>query len=164
MAKQAVNCRNVVRVKVWHTHTTVWLFKNYSQRILTYYMRILLLVVNTYNMRILLLDLTYGRTMISGNMMRTSVLWCALCTVIMHFQRVTVRLSCVCVKFFYGHPVAPPLYFATVVSSFFMVTLWNRADHYIFALVSSFFFLFFRRLISAVADWMSTILLHMVWP
>jgi len=82
----------------------------------------------------------------------------------MHFQRVTVRLSCVCVKFFYGHPVAPPLYFATVVSSFFMVTLWNRADHYIFALVSSFFFLFFRRLISAVADWMSTILLHMVWP
>jgi len=30
-------------------HTTVWLLKNYSQRILTYYTRILLL------------DLTYGR-------------------------------------------------------------------------------------------------------
>jgi len=28
-----------------HTHTTVWLLKNYSQRILTYYMRILSLVV-----------------------------------------------------------------------------------------------------------------------
>jgi len=51
MAKQAVNCRNMVRVKVWHTHTTVWLLKNYSQRILMYYTRILLL------------DLTYGRTM-----------------------------------------------------------------------------------------------------
>jgi len=45
MAKQAVNCRNMVRVKVWHTHTTVWLLKNYSQCILTYYMRILLLVL-----------------------------------------------------------------------------------------------------------------------
>jgi len=28
----------------------------------------------------------------------------------------------------------------------------------------SFFFLFFPRLISAVGDWMSTILPHMVWP
>jgi len=26
MAKQAVDCRNMVRVKVWHTHTTVWLY------------------------------------------------------------------------------------------------------------------------------------------
>ena len=25
------------RVKVWHTHPTVWLLKDYSQRILTYY-------------------------------------------------------------------------------------------------------------------------------
>jgi len=24
---------------VWHTHTTVWLLKNYSQRILTYFGR-----------------------------------------------------------------------------------------------------------------------------
>jgi len=54
MAKQAVGCGNMVRVKVWHTHTTVWLLKNYSQRILTYYVRILLLVVKyAYNMRIL---------------------------------------------------------------------------------------------------------------
>jgi len=52
MAKQAVDCRNMVRVKVWHTHTTVWLLKNYSQRILTYYTCILLL------------DLTYSRTMV----------------------------------------------------------------------------------------------------
>jgi len=28
MAKQAVDCRNMVRVKVWHTHTTVWLKPN----------------------------------------------------------------------------------------------------------------------------------------
>ena len=47
-----------------------------------------------------------------------------------------------------------------------MVALCNRADHYIFALwlLLSFFLLFFRRLISAVADWMSAILPHMVWP
>ena len=48
-----------------------------------------------------------------------------------------------------------------------MVALWNRADHYIFILflLSSFFFFFFffHRLISAVGDWMSTILRHMVW-
>jgi len=51
-----------------------------------------------------------------------------------------------------------------------MAALWNRAGHYIFALwflsSSSSFFLsfFFPRLISAVGDWMSTILPHMVWP
>ena len=49
-----------------------------------------------------------------------------------------------------------------------MVALCNRADHYIFALwfLSIFFFYlsFFPRLISAVGDWMSTILWHMVWP
>ena len=44
-----------------------------------------------------------------------------------------------------------------------MVALCNMADHYIFALwfLS---FLFFPCLISAVGDWMSTILPHMVWP
>jgi len=50
---------------------------------------------------------------------------------------------------------------------FIMVALCNRADHYIFALwFLSFVFLllFFPRLISAVGDWMSTILPHMVWP
>ena len=48
---------------------------------------------------------------------------------------------------------------------FVMVALCNRADHYIFILFlllssSS----FFPRLISAVGDWMFTILWHMVWP
>ena len=50
---------------------------------------------------------------------------------------------------------------------FIMVALCNRADHYIFILFllsSSSFFLFFPRLISAVGDWMFTILWHMVWP
>jgi len=43
----------------------------------------------------------------------------------------------------------------------FMVALWNRADHYIFALwFLSIFLFFFPRLISAAADWMSTILHH----
>jgi len=44
-----------------------------------------------------------------------------------------------------------------------MAALCNRTGHYIFALwflLSS----FFPRLISAVADWMSAILPHMVWP
>ena len=53
-----------------------------------------------------------------------------------------------------------------------MAALWNMADHYIFALwfllSSSFFFffilLYFPRLTSAVADWMSAILPHMMWP
>jgi len=43
-----------------------------------------------------------------------------------------------------------------------MAALWNRAGHYIFALWFLSFFLssFFPRLISAVGDWMSTILPH----
>jgi len=47
-----------------------------------------------------------------------------------------------------------------------MVALCNRADHYIFMLWFVLFllsFFFFPRLISAVGDWMSTILRHMVW-
>jgi len=45
MTKQAEDCRNMVRVKVWHTHITFWLLKYYSQRILTYCTHILLLIV-----------------------------------------------------------------------------------------------------------------------
>jgi len=45
-----------------------------------------------------------------------------------------------------------------------MVALWNRADHYIFALWFLLLSSFFPRLISAVADWMYAILPHMVWP
>jgi len=44
-----------------------------------------------------------------------------------------------------------------------MVALWNRADHYIFILFLSSFFIS-SPIISAVGDWMSTILPHMVWP
>jgi len=49
-----------------------------------------------------------------------------------------------------------------------MAALRSRCGHYIFALwflllsSSFFFFFYFPRLISTVADWMSTILLHMV--
>ena len=46
-----------------------------------------------------------------------------------------------------------------------MAALCNRAGHYIFAL---WFLLlsssFFTHLLSSVAGWMSTILVHMVWP
>jgi len=48
----------------------------------------------------------------------------------------------------------------------FMVALSNRADHiYFHPVVSFFFYLFFiPGLISAVGDWMSATLPHMVWP
>jgi len=48
-----------------------------------------------------------------------------------------------------------------------MATLCNRAGHYMFALwflLSIYISIFFPRLTSAVADWMSAILAHMVWP
>jgi len=50
------------------------------------------------------------------------------------------------------------------LSYIIMVALWNRADHYIFALWFLLSSICFPRLISAVADWMSAILPHMVWP
>ena len=50
------------------------------------------------------------------------------------------------------------------MSVFIMVVLCNRADHYIFALWFLSSSIIFPRLISAVGDWMSTILPHMVWP
>jgi len=48
------------------------------------------------------------------------------------------------------------------VTTLVVVALCNRADHYIFILFL--LLLSFPRLISAVRDWMSTILPHMVWP
>ena len=48
----------------------------------------------------------------------------------------------------------------TFIAAFVMVALCNRADHFHAVICSS----FFPRLISAVGDWMSTILPHMVWP
>jgi len=47
-----------------------------------------------------------------------------------------------------------------------MAAVWNRAGHYIFALwfLLLLSFYLFPHLVSAVADWMSTILPHMVWP
>jgi len=43
----------------------------------------------------------------------------------------------------------------------FMAALRSRCGHYICIL--SFLLSFFPRLISAVADWMSTILRHIIW-
>ena len=68
-----------------------------------------------------------------------------------------------------GH-VCPPLYvlrntIGKLDYVVIMVALWIRAGHYIFILwFVSIFCLLFPRLISAAADWMSTILLHMAWP
>jgi len=50
------------------------------------------------------------------------------------------------------------------MTTFFMVALWNRETIYIFMLWFVLLLLFFPRLISAPADWMSAILPHMVWP
>jgi len=47
---------------------------------------------------------------------------------------------------------------------FVMATLRSRCGHYIFVPFLLSIFFFFPRLISAIADWMSTILPHMVWP
>jgi len=44
-----------------------------------------------------------------------------------------------------------------------MAALWNRPDHYISVLWFLFSF-FFPCLFSAIADWMPTILPHMMWP
>jgi len=54
----------------------------------------------------------------------------------------------------------------TVCKLFIMATLCNRAGHYIFALwfLLPIYLSSLPRLISAVADWMSAILPHMVWP
>ena len=52
-----------------------------------------------------------------------------------------------------------------LLRSIIMAALWNRAGYYIYALwflLLSIFF--FSCLFSAVADWMSTILLHIVSP
>jgi len=56
--------------------------------------------------------------------------------------------------------------FNKVIHHFIMAALQNRADHYIFILWFLLFLSisFFPHLISAVADWMSAILPHMVWP
>jgi len=57
--------------------------------------------------------------------------------------------------------------------SFFVCLLWSpyvigQTIYYIFipsfVILLSFFLSFFPRLISAVAEWMSAILAHMVWP
>ena len=54
---------------------------------------------------------------------------------------------------------------AYIIIIVIMVALLNGADHYVLP-CGFFFFLsfFFPRLISAIADWMSAILPHMVWP
>ena len=52
----------------------------------------------------------------------------------------------------------------SLAAAVFMAALCNRAGHIYFHAVVTSFCLYFPRLISAVGDWMSTILPHMVWP
>jgi len=69
-----------------------------------------------------------------------------------------VRFSILCFLFLW-----PPYVIGKAI--IFMVTLCNRADHYIKS--CGFFFILpylLARLISAVEHWMSTILPHVVWP
>jgi len=56
---------------------------------------------------------------------------------------------------------------ASIRTGLIMAALWNMAGHYIFILsfvLSIYLSSFFPRLISAVTDWMSAILPHMVLP
>ena len=54
---------------------------------------------------------------------------------------------------------------ASLASLLFMAALRSRCGHYIFSLLFLLLLsIFFPRLISAVADLMSTIFPHMVWP
>jgi len=78
---------------------------------------------------------------------------------------VAVGSGCRCSSFDRRFPAQSTVAASYNLQSIFMIALCNRADHYIFALwFLSFFFFFFPRLTSAVGDWMSTILPHMVWP
>jgi len=52
---------------------------------------------------------------------------------------------------------------SSILFVLFVAALRSRCRHCIFVLLFL-LLLFFPRLISAIADWMSTILLHMVWP
>jgi len=62
-------------------------------------------------------------------------------------------------------PVATPLLVPWFhVSGEYLWSPYGTGQALIFLPVVSFFFLFFHRLISAAADWMSTVLPHMVWP
>jgi len=88
---------------------------------------------------------------------------------------------------YYGRPIGEAIIFCSCGLFFFMAALWNsagqyilalwfllfffmaalrsRCGHYIFVLFFFFFLLLHSpRLISAIAEWMSTILPHMVWP
>ena len=53
---------------------------------------------------------------------------------------------------------------SSIVTTIFMAALLSRCGRYIFALWFLLISFIFSRLISAVADWMSTILPQMVWP
>ena len=113
---------------------------------------------------------------IHGLSVVTAFLSCSVSEILPHFQRtwlpVTLRspsvsirqlkLILTCLIVLYSWHVSG----ASRPLSFVMVALCNRADHYILPcvfvlLLSS---IFFPRLISAAADWMSTILVHMAWP
>jgi len=62
---------------------------------------------------------------------------------------------------YYSHPCFSPRTFILSILVFvFMAALRSRCGHYIFVL---FLLFFLHRLISAVAEWMSTILRHMMW-
>jgi len=91
---------------------------------------------------------------VSDLMPETSQLTADIFTKISRYWRVSISAS----RTFW------PLLVPTLV--YIMAALCNRTGHYIFALwfLSFFFLLFFPRLISAAADWMSTILRHLVWP
>ena len=95
-----------------------------------------------------------------------------LCCTVAHFQRRPATIDCTtctiaAVLLLLPHAVNCGRFcFWRCQSVFFvMAALWNRAGNYIFALwFLLLLYIFFPRLISAVADWMSAIFPHMVRP
>jgi len=101
-------------------------------------------------------------------MVQITVTTCGFCTYQFQTQHMLcceiLLISCICCcynlwsrKWLLNHP-----------HNIIMAALCNRARHYVMFLPCGFFFQLllssFPRLISAVADWMSTILPHTVWP
>ena len=87
------------------------------------------------------------------------------------FQRIRVASGahCVHVRYLLSWWVLVVLSDVWILYFYAGVSLWSpyvigRPHSLYFHPVISIFLLFFPRLISAAADWMSTILLHMVWP
>ena len=80
------------------------------------------------------------------------------------FSYIYSKWSILVISVIYVHQMAPFSGKSCLFSCVLCFYGRPRADHYIFILFLLLLSSFFPRLSSAVGDWMSTILPHMVWP